>query len=49
MNRSTRHSRGSRAAAHQDFASLEETLHVAIGKPTWLRPEHRVGERVLKN
>jgi predicted metal-dependent enzyme (double-stranded beta helix superfamily) len=34
----------SRAAAHQDFAELEETLHVALRKPTWLRPEHRVGD-----
>lgn len=33
-----------RAAAHQDFAELEETLHVALRKPTWLRPEHRVGD-----
>ena len=33
-----------RAAEHQDFAELEETLHVAIRKPTWLRPEHRVGD-----
>ena len=33
-----------RAAAHQDLAELEETLHVAIRKPTWLRPEHRVGD-----
>jgi len=33
-----------RAAEHQDFAELEETLHVALRKPTWLRPEHRVGD-----
>ena len=33
-----------RAAEHHDFAELEETLHVAIRKPTWLRPEHRVGD-----
>jgi predicted metal-dependent enzyme (double-stranded beta helix superfamily) len=33
-----------RAAQHQDFAELEETLHVALRKPTWLRPEHRVGD-----
>ena len=33
-----------RAAGHQDFAELEETLHVALRKPTWLRPEHRVGD-----
>jgi predicted metal-dependent enzyme (double-stranded beta helix superfamily) len=33
-----------RAADHQDFAELEETLHVALRKPTWLRPEHRVGD-----
>jgi predicted metal-dependent enzyme (double-stranded beta helix superfamily) len=33
-----------RAAKHQDFAELEETLHVALRKPTWLRPEHRVGD-----
>jgi predicted metal-dependent enzyme (double-stranded beta helix superfamily) len=37
-------SRLARAAAHQDFAELEETLHVALRKPTWLRPEHRVGD-----
>ena len=33
-----------RAAEHQDFAELEETLHIALRKPTWLRPEHRVGD-----
>ena len=33
-----------RAAEHGDFAELEETLHVALRKPTWLRPEHRVGD-----
>jgi len=33
-----------RAAEHQDFAELEETLHVALRKPTWLRHEHRVGD-----
>jgi predicted metal-dependent enzyme (double-stranded beta helix superfamily) len=33
-----------RAAEHQDFAELEETLHVALRKPSWLRPEHRVGD-----
>src|SRR5260370_16523726 len=33
-----------RAASHQDFGELEETLHVALRKPTWLRPEHRVGD-----
>ena len=33
-----------RAAKHQDFAELEETLHVALRKPTWLRPEHRIGD-----
>ena len=33
-----------RAAEHQDFAELEETLHVAVRKPTWLRPEHRIGD-----
>ena len=33
-----------RAAEHEDFAELEETLHVALRKPTWLRPEHRVGD-----
>ncbi len=33
-----------RAAKHQDFGELEETLHVALRKPTWLRPEHRVGD-----
>lgn len=33
-----------RAAKHQDFAELEETLHVALRKPTWLRREHRVGD-----
>jgi predicted metal-dependent enzyme (double-stranded beta helix superfamily) len=37
-------SRLARAAKHQDFAELEETLHVALRKPTWLRPEHRVGD-----
>jgi predicted metal-dependent enzyme (double-stranded beta helix superfamily) len=36
--------RMARAAEHQDFAELEETLHVALRKPTWLRPEHRVGD-----
>ena len=33
-----------RAAARQDFGELEETLHVALRKPGWLRPEHRVGD-----
>ncbi len=33
-----------RAAKHQDFGELEETLHVALRKPGWLRPEHRVGD-----
>ena len=33
-----------RAASHQDLGELEETLHVALRKPTWLRPEHRVGD-----
>ena len=33
-----------RAAEHQDFAELEETLHVALRQPSWLRPEHRVGD-----
>jgi len=33
-----------RAAQRQDFAELEETLHVRLRKPTWLRPEHRVGD-----
>ena len=33
-----------RAAGHQDFAEIEETLHVALRQPTWLRPEHRVGD-----
>ena len=33
-----------RAAAHQDFAELEETLHVALRVPAWLRPEHRIGD-----
>lgn len=33
-----------RAAEHQDFAELEETLHVALRVPAWLRPEHRVGD-----
>ena len=33
-----------RAAEHQDFAELEETLHVALRKPAWIRPEHRVGD-----
>ena len=33
-----------RAAQRQDFAELEETLHIALRKPTWLRPEHRVGD-----
>jgi len=37
-------SRLARAAEHGDFAELEETLHVALRKPTWLRPEHRVGD-----
>ena len=33
-----------RPAEHQDFAELEETLHVALRKPSWLRPEHRGGD-----
>jgi 3-mercaptopropionate dioxygenase len=33
-----------RAAANQDFAEVEETLHLALRMPTWLRPEHRVGD-----
>jgi predicted metal-dependent enzyme (double-stranded beta helix superfamily) len=33
-----------RAAEHGDFAELEETLHVALRKPAWLRPEHRIGD-----
>jgi predicted metal-dependent enzyme (double-stranded beta helix superfamily) len=33
-----------RAAQRQDFGELEETLHVALRKPTWMRPEHRVGD-----
>ena len=33
-----------RAASRQDFDELEETLHVALRKPSWLRPEHRVGD-----
>jgi len=33
-----------RAARNQDFGELEETLHVALRKPAWLRPEHRVGD-----
>lgn len=33
-----------RAAAHQDFGEVEETLYLALRKPTWLRPEHRVGD-----
>lgn len=33
-----------RAAKHQDFGELEETLHVALRRPAWLRPEHRVGD-----
>ena len=37
-------SRLARAAAHQDFAEIEETLHVALRVPPWLRREHRVGD-----
>jgi predicted metal-dependent enzyme (double-stranded beta helix superfamily) len=33
-----------RAAGHGDFGELEETLAVALAKPAWLRPEHRVGD-----
>jgi len=33
-----------RAASRQDFDEIEETLHVALRKPTWMRPEHRVGD-----
>lgn len=33
-----------RAAGHGDFAELEETLAVALARPAWLRPEHRVGD-----
>ena len=33
-----------RAAEHQDFAEIEDTLHLALRKPDWLRPEHRVGD-----
>jgi len=33
-----------RAAANQDFAEVEETLHLALRMPAWLRPEHRVGD-----
>src|SRR6185436_10838358 len=33
-----------RAAAHQDFAEVEETLHMALRMPAWLRPELRVGD-----
>jgi predicted metal-dependent enzyme (double-stranded beta helix superfamily) len=33
-----------RAASNQDFAEVEETLNVALRLPTWLRPEHRVGD-----
>ena len=46
-----------RAAEHQDFAELEETLHVALRKPTMacvltaeLTPEERprLSERVVQ-
>ena len=33
-----------RAAARADFEELEETLAVALARPAWLRPEHRVGD-----
>ena len=33
-----------RAAARRDFEELEETLAVALAKPAWLRPEHRIGD-----
>ena len=33
-----------RAAGHGDFGELEETLAIALRKPAWLRPEHRVGD-----
>ena len=33
-----------RAAARGDFEELEETLAVALARPAWLRPEHRIGD-----
>jgi len=33
-----------RAAQRGDFGELEETLAVAVAKPAWLRPEHRIGD-----
>jgi predicted metal-dependent enzyme (double-stranded beta helix superfamily) len=33
-----------RAAARGDFEQLEETLAVALARPAWLRPEHRIGD-----
>ncbi|MGH8742382.1 MAG: hypothetical protein ACREUN_15785, partial [Burkholderiales bacterium] len=33
-----------RAAQRGDFGELEDTLAVALAKPAWLRPEHRVGD-----
>ncbi len=33
-----------RAASRGDFGELEETLAVALAKPVWLRPEHRIGD-----
>ena len=33
-----------RAAQRGDFGELEETLAVALAKPAWLRPEHRIGD-----
>ena len=33
-----------RAAGRGDFEELGETLAVALAKPVWLRPEHRIGD-----
>jgi predicted metal-dependent enzyme (double-stranded beta helix superfamily) len=33
-----------RAAGRGDFGELEETLAVALARPAWLRPEHRIGD-----
>jgi predicted metal-dependent enzyme (double-stranded beta helix superfamily) len=33
-----------RAAGRGDFEELEEALAVALARPAWLRPEHRIGD-----
>lgn len=33
-----------RAAGRRNFEELEEALAVALARPAWLRPEHRIGD-----